>query len=213
MTKQKRYHQLCRIRSVLTVLAVVLAIATAAAGWHAFGGKEIPPETTEPTETTVPATTMETAVETTEPAVETTVEATTETTEGAVETTEETIPETGFEPAGVIGEAEENVHPLHQLLNTMMNMEDREALYRSMDLFAQEYILEEGWEEDFRLAAEDWYEALEDEYQAQTQAHWAELMEDWEEQEFACDQMEQLRSFLEGFFAAQEKNMEGGEEV
>lgn len=205
MSKKQEYEQLCRIRNLLLIVAILLAFASAVVGVMCFT-EENPDETqgsmTEATESTqfqteeVPMTSEvesappeETAEETTETAVEETAQETAEGTESVTE-------------------------PMEQILDSILH-DGAQTAIQNIEISAKSMSLDDAgaWKIDAAVCAENWYEKQltaenSEAIQQQMKESWQQVCECWDLVEGHSAEAEKVYSFLGEFFSV--KHTEGG---
>lgn len=227
MNKKQEYEQLCRIRNVLLIAAILLAFAAAVVGVSAkkLPGGDPPAESTVET---VEETTVDPAAETRAPestsAGETEAEQITseyETAEPEEHLDDET--EATTEPSA---EPEEQADPP---VDEEMDLEDvlSQVLYdlpettlEQFENYAQQIIPNDygSWEKTARIQAEAWFYSLIDAegsnaLQQQAADNWAVVQEKWSTEDSHSEKAEHLYAFLDAFFADMKHIAEGGRPV
>lgn len=230
MNKKQEYEQLCRIRNVLLIAAILLAFAAAVAGVKYFSAE--PPEsqpiesTAETTEENTADPAAETSEETKEPESTSAEEDEQVTTEG--ETAEsgeylddgtEAPTESGAEPTEQADASEDKEMDLERVLNGVLHNFPEVVLER-FERYAQQIIPDdvEKWEITARIQADAWFDSLIDDKgsnarQMRAVANWNAIQENWDIEDPHSEKAEQLYAFLDAFFADKEQMAEGGQPV
>lgn len=229
MNKKQKYEQLCWIRNLLLIIAVVLAFSVVTVGVLCFGK----PGTTghgetEPSEVTVePETTyvheetegLADTKETTGVVTEETLEPDDTTgSEFQEENHNETIQETASmaETETLVndGDSVAESTALEDILNSILHEEPHMCIEK-MEILAQVLIPDDtdDWEMGANGYADIWFEeltAFEGGVQEQLISNWKLVCENWGDADTHSGQAERLYVFLNEFFDAKELLWDGG---